>query len=92
MQPWRGELKVGAHPVPHEKYICISLVDGLHICMVRKSILGDIFIGRVKSLIQIQLLSFNAFVAVFHDMGSSIVSVVVGSAVFNLQNRASLIM
>lgn len=68
---------MGTHPVPHEKKICISLVDSLHICIGSRRILGNTFAGRVKTLIQIQILRFHAFVAVFHDVGSSIVSVVV---------------
>ena len=79
-----------AHHLPQEENLCISLVNNFHVCImvaIIQSIWREVHGGRIKTLVQIKLLSFDASISIFHHMGTNIVIVEIGSPFLYLHRK-----
>lgn len=64
----KKEPKGGAHQLPHEENLCISLVDNFHVLFQLTIVWREVHGGWIKTLVQIQLFIREIFTPVFHHM------------------------
>ena len=77
-------VKVGTHPLPQEEKIGVSLVNYIHADIKVEFVLREFVSGRIKTLVQIEQLCLDAFIAIYHNMWSNAIGVVIGSPNLNL--------